>query len=234
MFENVDGKFMFRLGNKNLPSNQSTSSNIYKLLINDKYSEVRLNLVNRWQYELGMNVNINDSIFLNCIANWKVSGQSYTRNFSYEVLMRGVYTNEKKYRYGKTISPNCLLCEKYPETLSHVLCNCEISSGFWTSNIKPLLQNLIGISFNFDFNLIMFSEAAYVHGEMRAILTYVLITARWAIWEFRYLKLNNLNPIHPFQNFKTTVRKHYYRMFICPMDNFRKQFNVIELVYKNL
>ena len=115
---------------------------------------------------------------------------------------------------------------------SHV-CNCEISSGFWTSNIKPLLQNLIGISFNFDFNLIMFYEA--VHGEMRAILTYVLIKARCAIWEFRYnLKLNNLNPIHPFQNFKTTVRKHYYRMFICPMDNFRKQFNVIELVYKNL
>ena len=203
-------------------------------MLREKYSQIRVNLVNRWQYELGVNVHVDDNIYKNCISNWKVSGQSYTRNFTYEILMRGVYTNEKKYRYGKTISPNCILCDKFPETLSHMLCDCELSSGFWATNVKPLLETLIGIPLNFDAKLIMFSEAPHVHGEMRTILTYVLTTARWAIFEYRYLKLNNLNPVHPLQNFKNTVKKNYDYLFICPLEKIRNHFKIIQLVYRSM
>lgn len=190
----------------------------------------RADIIERWNHELE---NVDNKIFQSLITNWKSMGQAYTRNFSYEVLLRGVYTNTKKFRYGTAISDMCMLCNKFPETISHILCDCEVSSGFWNTNIKTLLEALIGHNIEMTKKFILFSETNE-NQNVRPLVTYIMQTARWAIWEFRYLKSNNLNPIHPYSNFKNTVRKNLSYINICLSFSPKKNFDVVKLTFANM
>lgn len=224
-----NGTYKLYIENKEITALNINSSNIYKQLILNKYKRFYDEIKSRWNSDMN---EIGNSVFSNSVSNWKLPTPSYVKNFSYEIQLRAVYTNVKKYRFQKCISPNCVLCNKEPETLMHIMCNCEVSSAFWSSNIKPILQILVTENIHFENDSILFS-AINIPKEKRTIFNYVMAIARWSIWEYRYLIINNLNPISPYQNFKSIVRKNLFFTKINSL-TYYNQHKMIKDVYETI
>ena len=84
---------------------------------------------------------------------------SYVKFFSYEIITKAVYTKDKQFKYGRVVSPNCVLCNKAPETLRHLFCDCEVSSAFWEQNIRPIVSDIVGENLvHLSLVLVLFSR----------------------------------------------------------------------------
>ena len=91
-------------------------------------SQVIENLLNRWQKEIPVNRESLQEAFR---AIYVTSNSPKLRSFQYRLVHRAIITNTKLYQWKKVDSPNCTFCLKYPESYTHLFCECEMVKPLW-------------------------------------------------------------------------------------------------------
>ena len=67
------------------------------------------------------------------------------RSFQYRLLQRGLITNIQLQQWGIKPSPNCTFCRISPETIQHLLSECQIVQEIW-QKVANLLRQKYGYS----------------------------------------------------------------------------------------
>ena len=73
--------------------------------------------------------------------NWKVvyqlphrvTNETYLRVFQYKILNNIIYLNNRLHKFGYVESPLCSLCNREPESILHLFCNCQETQKIWKS-----------------------------------------------------------------------------------------------------
>ena len=81
-------------------------------LFDDSISGMDLNSWEDWE-----------TIHLN---NFKCSIDTRLRYFYFKIFHRAIAFNNFLFKIKRKDSPNCHLCDKFPETITHIFCDCEI------------------------------------------------------------------------------------------------------------
>ena len=62
---------------------------------------------------------------------YKLTNVPKLRSFQYRLLQRGLTTNILLKKWGIVASENCYYCKKEPETVIHLLCQCDVVQKLW-------------------------------------------------------------------------------------------------------
>ena len=137
MLEPIDIKSKF---DQVCNSKNQVSKNIYWHLIEARHP-IKTNTKIIW--ETNLNISLEDEvwnnlfpIFLHHIKPTKL------RFLQFRILTNSLTTNLKHNKWDSTISPNCSLCNKEIETITHLLFNCTVVQPIWTCFSKMLKQFL--------------------------------------------------------------------------------------------
>ena len=100
----------------------------------------------KWKIKLNIDISKND--FLN-LFNTMYSRTKSTklRNFQYRVLHSTLVTNEKFSMWGIINDETCSCCRHAPETIIHLLIECETSKRLW-SEVTGYLYDISGLRIN--------------------------------------------------------------------------------------
>ena len=74
----------------------------------------------------------------------RAASEPYVRSFQYKVLNYILYTNDRFFKIGYVINPNCTFCKENRETIHHILFECSFSKWFW-SECLLIRDIMIGI-----------------------------------------------------------------------------------------
>ena len=85
--------------------------------------------------------------------NWKdvyqlphrVTNETSLRVFQYKILNNIVYLNNRLHKFGFVESPLCSLCNREPESILHLFCNCKETQKLWKS-VQHWCKNHISLS----------------------------------------------------------------------------------------
>ena len=85
----------------------------------------------KWEEELNFNFDNDDgcSLFSNL---YKCTTCMSLRAFQYFVMHRAIVTNTKLYKWKIKDSAACSFCKQHPESILHLLWECNITSTLWT------------------------------------------------------------------------------------------------------
>ena len=61
----------------------------------------------------------------------KITTDPYSRYFQYKILNNVLYLNDKLFFFGKSETKQCSFCNKYPESVVHLLFSCNVSKNLW-------------------------------------------------------------------------------------------------------
>ena len=70
--------------------------------------------------------------------NLKCTIDTRLRSFYFKIFHKAIALNEFLFRIKRKTSPNCSFCDKVPETMIHLVCNCENVSPIWQNRIDPI------------------------------------------------------------------------------------------------
>ena len=97
----------------------------------------------------------------------KCTIETQLRSFYFKMFHRAICTNQFLHKIGRTDSPNCYFCKKFPETLFHLFCECEKVTPLW-DDLCFLINNISGESFDFS----NFEKNVWSYRFLRAWLLY--------------------------------------------------------------
>lgn len=68
---------------------------------------------------------------------WKWKGPNYIRTFLWKLIHGKLLTSVERNRRGMSTDVLCPRCNSSPETIMHILKDCDEASQFWNRVIKP-------------------------------------------------------------------------------------------------
>ena len=86
--------------------------------------------------------------------NWKdvyqlphrVTNETSLRLFQYKILNNILYLNNRLHKFGFVESPFCSLCNREPERILHLFCNCQETQKLWKS-VQHWCKNHISLPY---------------------------------------------------------------------------------------
>ena len=119
-----------------IDGNVKVASVLYKYIIEVKagtYDHGKF----AWQLELKEHWDKNDweSIRLHVTS---VTPSTKLHYFQFRVLSKKLTTNYVRSKWDRNVSPLCHFCERQPETIIHLLWECEIVNAFWQKILRWL------------------------------------------------------------------------------------------------
>ena len=132
-------------------------------------------VVCKWKNEL---LTPDDDAFLNKIFNLPkmCNRDTWMQMFQYKILHRIVATNSKLFLYKIFDSPLCSYCTSDSETILHLFCECDLTTGVWQEIINWLNPQ----GFRFEY----FRDSQIILGDPRidAVVNRILLTTKIAIF----------------------------------------------------
>ena len=143
--------------------------------------------------------------------------------FQYKILHRILATNSKLFLYKIFESPLCIYCKSADETILHLYCECDMTTGVW----QDIIDWLNPQGFNFEY----FRDSQIILGDpkMDAVINRILLTTKIAIFKNREKSkpptlsqvlsmLKSQFKIEKF-NAETTGKLRFFRGFWAPIWN---------------
>ena len=106
---------------------------LYWLLINRIPHEDKA--LSKWNHRFNNDIN-NDQWQKIRIDTFKISIETKLRYFQYRLISDKLTTNLLRAKWDPQVSPLCYYCQKYDETVLHLLWECSIVQKFWRSLLK--------------------------------------------------------------------------------------------------
>ena len=146
---------------------------------------------------------------------------TWMQMFQYKILHRILATNSKLFLYKIFESPLCSFCNSENESILHLFCECDITTGIW----QDIIDWLNSQGFNFEY----LNDSQIILGDLRldAVVNRILLTTKIAIFQnkekskpptlFQVLSmLKSQFKIEKFNAEKTGKRK-FFRGFWAPI-----------------
>ena len=146
---------------------------------------------------------------------------TWMQMFQYKILHRILATNSKLFLYKIFESPLCSFCNSENESILHLFCECDITTGIW----QDIIDWLNSQGFNFEY----LNDSQIILGDPRldAVVNRILLTTKIAIFQnkekskpptlFQVLSmLKSQFKIEKFNAEKTGKRK-FFRGFWAPI-----------------
>ena len=86
----------------------------------------------KWEAELGLDLDPDDCRRLYATL-YGCTACTSLRSFQFFVLHRAIVTNVNLYKWRIKDSAACVFCQQHPESIFHLLWECNITSTLWTS-----------------------------------------------------------------------------------------------------
>ena len=140
----------------NIPRSTPAISKIHKNIvkcINDTYiNEMKSFHEKTYQkWKIKLNIDISKTDFLNLVNTMYLCTKSpKLRDFQYRVLDSTLVTNEKLSMCGMINEESCSFCHNAPETIIHLLIECETSQRLW-SEVTGYLYDISGLRINMSY-----------------------------------------------------------------------------------
>ena len=143
--------------------------------------------------------------------------------FQYKILHRILATNSKLFLYKIFESPLCSFCKSADETILHLYCECDMTTGVW----QDIIDWLNPQGFNFEY----FRDSQIILGDpkMDAVVNRILLTTKIAIFKNREKSkpptlsqvLSMLRSQFKIERFnaETTGKLRFFRGFWAPIWN---------------
>ena len=72
------------------------------------------------------------------LRNFKCSIDNRFHSFYFKILHKAIAFNDFLFKIKRRDSPDCAFCNKMPETITHVFCDCEIVKPLWDDMVKTI------------------------------------------------------------------------------------------------
>ena len=103
----------------------------------------------KWKMKLNIDISKND--FLNLFSTmYACTKSTKLRDFQYRVLHSTLVTNDKLSMWGIINDESCSFCHNAPETIIHLLIECETSKKLW-SEVTGYLYDISGMRINMSY-----------------------------------------------------------------------------------
>jgi len=132
------------------------SSHIYKLLI---YVDLVPPGVKKWEQKYDENIHWRESIQ----TLKQTTRDTKLMWFQIRIIQNILTTNNSVSKFNKSQSPLCSFCNKYPETIIHLMWECHVVKLFW-ENLEKYINKTCPHAINFKFNkeYVLFSTSSLV------------------------------------------------------------------------
>ena len=82
------------------------------------------------------------------IRNFKCSIDTRLRSFYFKIFHKAIAFNDFLFKINRRNSPNCDFCDKSPESVIHIFCECDFVRPVWEELFKIIKDN-----YDIDFQL---------------------------------------------------------------------------------
>ena len=120
--------------------------------------------------------------------NFTCSVETHLKSFYFKIFHKAICTNKFLHKIGKIDSPNCCFCDKMPESLVHLFCDCEI--------ITPLWDKLCGFIFSKSGEQLTLSKFEQMFGVNSIktnhwmIINYLVLYLKFYIHRCKFQKVD--------------------------------------------
>ena len=136
------------------------------------------------------------------LANFKCSIDTRLRTFYFKIFHNAIAFNDFLFKIKRTDSPNCCFCKKFPETIIHFFCECEIARSLWID-----LFNIIRSKEDSDFIATPFEKVFGIQDNK--FITYLFLCLKYYIYICKFQ--NKFPNFTHFINFlKDNRQTEYY------------------------
>lgn len=113
------------------------------------------------------------------LRNFKCTIESRFRSFYFKIFHKAIGFKDFLYKIKRVDSPNCSFCNKVPETLIHIFCDCEVVVPLW-KEILTILRS------KYDPNL-SFSKFEKIFGiDKDSLVTFIILCTKYYIYRCKF------------------------------------------------
>ena len=169
-------------------------------VINTNKTEIQTSYYSYWENKLKQEIpNVEwKSIFRIC---FKTVEDNELIWFQYRLINRILGTNDYLTKIKIKNNPNCVFCNKDPETISHLFTECDIVKMFW-SQLNRNIKFIMGIDFTISPSEVLFGITSNMSRKYTINLVYLI--AKTFIF-----KTARSNGIISYENFRNFLKKIY-------------------------
>jgi hypothetical protein len=113
------------------------------------------------------------------LRNFKCTIDSRLRSFYFKIFHNAIAFNDFLYKIKRRDSPLCTFCEKMPETITHVFCDCDVVQPIW-KDMLTIIRNKHDI----NFLISDFDKMFGVPGDQ--FLTYLFLCVKYHVFVCKF------------------------------------------------
>ncbi len=133
--------------------------------------------------------------------NFKCTIETQLRSFYFKLFHKAFAFNKFLHKIGRKDSPLCFFCDKVPETVVHVFCECEKVNPIW-NELQDLINDKLQTDYNFDKFELMFGVTS------DKFLSFLFLCCKFYIYRCRFQEV--IPNFSAFKNFILLKRKVEY------------------------
>ena len=168
-------------------------------LLRDKDYLSQNKVENKWEDCLGLDRNDIDWFAIHR-HNFKCTLDTQLRSFYFKVYHNAIAVNSFLYKIGRSDSPLCYFCKKFPETLKHIFCDCTVVAPIW-KKLAEYIDSMINESVTtvyLDFNHIFGVDIGNRHDKC---ITFLFLCLKFYIIRCKFQQADL-----DFQSFMSFVK----------------------------
>ena len=133
------------------------------------------------------------------LRNYKCTIDTRFRAFYFKIFHNSIAFNDFLFKIKRKDSPNCCFCEKYPETMVHVFCECEVVIPLWNDMVE-----IINHKEDVNFSVSNFDKMFGIQDDK--FLTFLCLIIKYYIFvsKFQNKKPNFVNLLNFIKNIRET------------------------------
>ena len=113
------------------------------------------------------------------IRNFKCLIDTRLRSFYFKIFHKAIAFNDFLFKINRKNSPNCDFCDKFPESIIHIFCECDFVRPIWDELLK-----IIKDKYDVDFTVSNFDKIFGVFGDK--FLTYLFLCLKYHIHSCKF------------------------------------------------
>ena len=126
------------------------------------------------------------------LRNFKCTIESRLRSFYFKVFHRAIAFRDFLFKIKRIDSPECCFCQKVPETIIHIFCECDVVAPLWLE-----IGNIFNLNTDSDIQLTNFEK---IFGIIKnKFLTYIILCTKYFIYRCKFQdKIPHINGLKSF------------------------------------
>jgi len=196
--ENVDNQDYFNTLVDNLLATQKIPKFCYSTFIDKSIPDKRIDFWN------GLANDTDEPNWAEIhLRNFKCTIDTRFRAFYFKTFHKAIAFNDFLFKIKRKDSPNCCFCDKYPESIIHIFCECEVVIPLWKNIVK-----IINDKEDANFTITNFEKMFGIQDDK--FLTFVFLCMKYYIYvsKFKNTKPNFISLL----SFIKTIRKTEYNI----------------------